>query len=59
MVQDVQEFNRVLQCKLEPLMKVCGLHVHHFDGELLELSDRVYPRVHVQRAQFQNSSAER
>jgi len=52
---DVQEFNRVLQDKLESKMKVCGPVPHHFYA----LRNFLCLRVHVLRVPSQNSLSER
>jgi len=57
--QDVQEFNRVFQGKLESLMKVRGLILCHLGGELVVLRNYVYLRVRVSRVSSQSSFAER
>jgi len=53
------EFNRALQRKLEPLIKVCGLLLCCFDDKLVALNDNVYHRVHPLRVKSQNSFVER
>ena len=57
--RDVQGFNRVLQDKLEPLMKVCSLFLRHFHREPVTLTEHLYLRVHPLRAPSQNSLSER
>jgi len=59
MAQDVQEFNKVFIDKIESLMKVCGPLLCRSDGELVALSNNVYPRAHPLRVPFQNSFEER
>src|SRR5258708_11187348 len=56
---DVQEFNRVLQDKLESKMKVCGPFRRHPNCEAVTLNNFLCHRVHARRVLSQNFSSER
>lgn len=56
---DVQEFNRVLQDKLESKMKVCGSFLLRPDCEAVALSNFPSHRIRAQKVLSQNFLSER